>query len=41
MSKKDLTRLFDNAFTIPFDDEDKIVFMSMCIVVMEHITMPY
>ena len=26
MSKKDLTRLFDNAFTIPFDDEDKIVF---------------
>mgnify|MGYP000254116510 CR=1 FL=1 len=28
MSKKDLTRLFDNAFTIPFDDEDKIVFMS-------------
>ena len=25
MSKKDLTRLFDNAFTIPFDDEDKIV----------------
>ena len=28
MSKKDLSRLYDNAFTIPFNDEDKIVFMS-------------
>ena len=28
MSKKDLSRLYDNAFTIPFNDEDKIVFKS-------------
>lgn len=28
MSKKDLNRLYDNSFTIPFNDEDKIVFMS-------------
>ena len=28
MSKKDLSRLYDNAITKPFNDEDKIVFMT-------------